>query len=66
MKTALMVILTAIFAGVCVARFVRPDAVPFEVLIWGGLILILTWWGHDVIHEREGKGRYADRTHKVV
>jgi hypothetical protein len=49
-----MLVATWVFFGACVVAFVRPGAVPFEVLLWGGLILILAWWMHDVIQERKG------------
>jgi hypothetical protein len=61
-----MLVATWVFFGACVVAFVRPGVVPFEVLLWGGLILILAWWVHDVIQERKGRGRYADRTRRFV
>lgn len=54
MRTVLLLILTWLYVGACIARFLSPGAVPFEVLVWGGLILIFAWWGHDAIHERKG------------
>lgn len=61
MKTAIVAIATLIYLGYCIAKFINPE-LPFAVIVWGGLILIFAWWIHDVIQEREGVGRFADRT----
>lgn len=66
MSTAVLLVATWAFLAACVAKLFNPGAVPFEVLLWGGLILILAWWVHDVIEERKREGRYADRTCTVV
>ena len=57
--------LTWFYLGLCIARWANPAAVPFEVLLWGGLILIFAWWLHDAIANRKGS-RDAYRTREVV
>lgn len=53
MLTGVLAVLTLLFFGACVVEFFDPRAVPFEVLLWGGLILIFAWWGHDALHNRK-------------
>lgn len=64
MSTLLILAATWLYLWVCVAAFLRPGSVPFEALLWGGLILIAAWWGHDAAHNRRGHSAY--RTREVV
>jgi len=48
--TALMVVLTAAYFVLGVIAL--GTTIPFEVVLWGGLILIFGWWAHDTVRER--------------
>ncbi len=63
--TFVILALTWLYFGLCIARWANPQSVPFEVLLWGGLILIFAWWAHDAAHNRKVE-RDAYRTREVV
>lgn len=61
--TALLVALSAFYFLLGVAEYLNNGLVPMAVFIWGGLILILGWWAHDAIRNRQEEvGACAYRT----
>lgn len=51
--TILMCVAVLIYAVLALVSLAIP--LPFEVFLWGGLILIFGWWAHDAIHERKAR-----------
>lgn len=49
--TLLLFLASVTYLVLAIANLTTP--IPFEVFLWGGLILILGWWGHDAIHNRK-------------
>lgn len=49
--TWLMALVTMAFLVAC-SLWLFGITVPFEVFVWGGLILICGWWVHDTARER--------------
>ena len=60
--TVVLVVATSLYFTAAIVAAARPLSVPFEVFLFGGLILITGWYVHDTVRERMEVGQGADRT----